>query len=72
VVSLSFNGLAGLRYRLVLKNDLQSSNAWASVTPPMPDGWTNGADAVITLQDATSAGVEQRFYRIESKSVSAP
>jgi hypothetical protein len=71
-VSLSFNALAGLRYRLLLKSDLQSTNAWTSVTPPLPDGWTNGANAAIALQDATSIGASQRFYRIEAKSLSAP
>ena len=72
VISLTFNGLAGLRYRLLLTSDLQSTNAWAVVTPPMPDGWTNGANAAITLQDGTSVGAGQRFYRIEVKSLSAP
>ncbi len=72
VVSLTFNSLAGLRYRLLLKNDLQATNDWTPVTPPLPDGWTNGANAAITLQDATTLGVGQRFYRIEAKSASAP
>jgi len=72
VVSLTFIALAGLRYRLLLKNDLHTTNAWAPVTPPLPDGWTNGANAPITLQDTTGTAVAQRFYRIETKSLSAP
>jgi PKD repeat protein len=70
-VSVTFTGLTGVRYRMVLKDNLQATN-WTTVTPPLPDGWTNGSDAAINLTDPTSGGASQRFYRLEAKSISAP
>ncbi len=71
-VAVAVNSVAGVKYRLLLKSNLQTTDAWTVVTPPLPDGWTNGNGAVIQLTDPTSAGVGQRFYRVEAQSVSAP
>jgi hypothetical protein len=71
--TFTVGGVEGLQYRLVYKDDLTSTGAaWQAVTPPFPNGWTNGGDGVITLQDPGSTVVPQRFYRLESKSLSAP
>jgi hypothetical protein len=71
--TFTFAGSNGVRYRVVYKEDLLGAGgAWTAVTPPLPDGWTNGGNGVITLQDTGSAAATQRFYRIEAKSLSAP
>ena len=62
----------GVQYRIAYKVDLLNSNGWQGVTPPIPDGWTNGNNLAITLQDTNALGVTQRFYRIEAKSADAP
>jgi len=61
----------GVKYRIAYKSDLLS-NGWAVLTPPLPEGWTNGADAPVTLRDTNAADVTQRFYRIEAESVDTP
>jgi hypothetical protein len=38
----------------------------------MPNGWTNGSGAVITLSDPSGSNASQQFYRLEAKSISAP
>jgi len=67
------NTTNGLKYRIVYNPDLLDSNGWTNaVTPPLPDGWTNGTTGVtITIQDPSS-GVTQRFYKVEVKAVDAP
>ncbi len=73
--ALTFNVecVDGLQYRLVCKDNLMSTGTpWAAVTPPSTDGWTNGFNGIITIQDPGSTGATQRFYRLESKSISAP
>ena len=61
----------GLQYRLVHKDNL-FTNSWTPVVPPLPNGWTNGINGPVTFQDMNATGVPVRFYRIESKSLSAP
>jgi len=70
--TFTFTGTNGVQYRVVYKDDLLSTNAWAPVVPPTPDGWTNGANAAITLQDTNAPVATQRFYRVEAKAVDAP
>lgn len=62
----------GIKYRIACNSDLMDSNGWYFLTPPLPDGWTNGNDLTITVQDTNAAGAPHRFYRIEAKSVDAP
>ncbi|WP_168433105.1 hypothetical protein [Pontiella sulfatireligans] len=47
------------------KNELTSTNGWLPVTPPMPDGWTNGSGSAILITDPQSS--PQRFCRIEAR-----
>ncbi len=60
---------AGIEYRLVYKNELASTNGWLPVTPPFPDGWTNGTGAAMSISDPGSGVNTQRFYRIEARTL---
>lgn len=39
---------------------------------PLRDGWTNGINGPITLQDTNLAGAPQRFYRAQVTSLAGP
>jgi len=64
--ALTFGTQNGYAYRIVYNDDLLT-NVWTAVTPPLPEGWTNGTGAAITLTDTNSVGVTQRFYRLEAR-----
>ncbi|MCX6996441.1 MAG: exo-alpha-sialidase [Kiritimatiellaeota bacterium] len=60
----------GVKYRITYKDDLLSTSGWQ---PVIPTNWTSGTNnGPFPLLDTSAAGVTQRFYRIEAKSVSAP
>jgi len=59
----------GVKYRILYNDDLLNTGGWTNVvTPP---GWTNGIDGTIQIQDTSTSGATQRFYRIEAESVDA-
>lgn len=58
---------AGVEYRVVYKNELTSADEWLPITPPLPDGWTNGSGEPILISDPESITEPQRFYRIEAR-----
>jgi len=70
--TFTFTGTNGVKYRILYNDDLLNTNGWTAVMPPEPDGWTNGANAAITLQDTNAPAATQRFYRVEAKSADAP
>jgi len=70
--TFTFTGTNGVQYRILYNDDLLNTNGWTAVVPPTPDGWTNGANAAITLQDTNAPVATQRFYKVEAKSVDAP
>jgi arylsulfatase A-like enzyme len=70
-VTLTIETINGLQYRMVYLDDLTDTNGWQAVTPPDPDGWTNGAGAPISMMDAGATNHPQRFYRVEAKSLGA-
>jgi len=70
--TFTFTTTNGVQYRIAYTDDLLTTNPWTGVTPPLPDGWTNGNNGPITIQDTNVVGVTQRFYRVEAKSVDAP
>ena len=72
-LTLNVECVDGLQYRLVCKDNLMATGTpWAAVTPSSTDGWTNGFNGNISILDPGSTGAVQRFYRLESKSISAP
>ena len=61
--TVQFTAQDGVRYTLEYKDDLLSTNAWQACC----DSITTNGTPQITLQDTNStAGVTQRFYRIEA------
>ncbi len=64
---LSFDTARGYAFRVVYSDTLLSTGVWNAVTPPMPEGWTNGTGELITIIDLGAACATQRFYRIESR-----
>ena len=69
LATFKIEGINGVQYQIVYKDDLMSMNDWQPVDPP---GWVSGTNGTLTLTDSTATNSPQRFYRIESKSVDAP
>jgi len=64
-----------------VKEIVQSIIGWRGPVTPLavlfscqslPDGWTNGINGPIILQDTNLAGATQRFYRAQATSVNGP
>jgi autotransporter-associated beta strand protein len=67
-VALRIVATTGVRYQLVYKNDLGSTNAWTSLT----NGWTSGtSNGPLTVGHQTATNSPQRFYKVEAKSKDA-
>ena len=66
-ITLSIGASEGYHYRIEFVDDLMDTNGWQAVTPPFPDGWTNGTGGTISIADQGSAPSSQRFYRIVAK-----
>jgi autotransporter-associated beta strand protein len=72
VPSFTFATVVGYKYRLVFKNTLRGA-VWSPVIAPpdfpLPDGWSaTSTGAPMSLTDTNTAGLSQRFYRLEAGS----
>ena len=67
--ALTIMSTNGFKYRIVYNDDLLDTGAWA-VLPS--GGWKIGTgNGLLALQDMSTAGVTQRFYRIEAEAADA-
>jgi autotransporter-associated beta strand protein len=70
VPNFTFGTTAGYKYRLVYKNLLTFISWLPVIAPPdfpLPDGWSvTSAGSPMSLTDTSSAGLAQRFYRLEA------